>query len=74
MTKNGKLINKVLPLPNSMTTSESISISGPVRKLQAHIFPTEATDKEIKEYGCEIIGKHVRLWISVKLLLCLLVF
>ena len=67
MIKSGKLINKVLPVPNVMTTSKSIGIWGPVRKMQTHIFPREVTNKGIKEYGCKIIGKHVRLWISVKL-------
>lgn len=74
MIKSGKLINKVLPVPNGITTNKSISICGPVRKLPTHIFPREVTNKGIKEYGYRIIGKHVRLWISVKLLPRLSVF
>lgn len=74
MILSGKLTRKVLPVPNSMTTSKSMGISGPVRKLQTHTFPREVTNKGIKEYGCKIIGKHVRLWSSGELLPRLSVF
>lgn len=40
----------------------------------SYTFLAQAEDKGIKECGCWIIGKYVRLWISVKLLPRLSVF
>ena len=53
---NGKLGNKVQPVTNRVTTSQSISPSGPVRKVQTHTVPEEVNDNRIKEYGRKIIG------------------